>query len=449
MKPRVAVLGAGAAGLSAARGLHDAGLAPVVLEASERVGGRVRTDRAFAAHPVELGAEFVHGEDAATWRWIRELELATFRWGKQGDSMVRLEDGAWMTMTEARATRPDFDQTRSWNLPDEPPLPNESWRSYLVRIGFTPAQLRYVKRSWANACGESMRFLSAAAMLEALAGGWRDKRGDYRVLSGYDAVVTGIAAGLDVRTEHPVTRVERSGRAVGLTIADREQLEVDAVVVTAPVGVLQSNSIDFAPELPEGKRLALRGLRMGPVIKLVYRFATPILPPDIMAVYSAKVPPMWWSPSFGHPAADDRSCVWTGFVSGDGAMDLLALEPDEALERALDGLEAEIGERPEVLDAQLVSWPDEPWIRGGYSVTLPGHEGARALLAEATPPVFWAGEATAAETGAATVHGAIDTGVRAAGEVQAFLRRDRRSRDRIAWTAFEALHPTVPRSARV
>lgn len=415
------VIGAGMAGLAAAKTLQRAGEEVLVLEAKDRIGGRTHTSRDFADHPVEFGAEFIHGDRVATWELIDGLGLKTLHWRKEGDSVVRLEDGSWLSMSEARATRPEFDVTRSWKLPNVDPLPGEDWRSYLRRIGFDRHQLRYVQRSYANACGESMRFLSAKAMLASIRdGGKEGGMGDYRLLAGYDSLVAHLAEGLDIRLNDPVTDLSwHSQRGVRAQTLDGERFEADTAVVAVPLGILQSGVIRFRPELPGHKRAALLGLRMGPVVKLVYRFREPITEPHIMAIYSRLNPPMWWSPSFGQPTEQH---VWTAFVSGDGAMALLAQGEEGALEQGLASLRQELG-RPD-LQAEamrLVNWLDEPYTRGGYSFVLPGHDGARAELAAPTPPLFWAGEATEPEHRAATVHGAYLSGRRAAAEALAHL----------------------------
>ena len=295
----VLVLGAGMAGLAAARALQDAGRRVSVLEAKPRLGGRVYTNRDFADVPVEFGAEFIHGEGAATWDLVRALGLGTVHWNKLDDSWVRLEDGAWLTMQEARAHYPDFDQTRSWQLPEVDALPSEDWGSYLRRIGFDHQQLRYVERSFANACGEAVRFLSAAAVLAGLRAEG-EGGGDYRILGGYDALVGALAEGLTVYGDDPVNELMWGAGGVRALTLGGEIYEADAAVVTVPLGVLQADTIRFAPTLPEGKRAALLGLRMGPVIKLVYSFDKAPIDPGVMAVYSRLNPPMWWSPSYGY-----------------------------------------------------------------------------------------------------------------------------------------------------
>jgi monoamine oxidase len=410
------VIGAGVAGLAAAATLLRAGEDVIVLEATDRLGGRIHTSRDFADHPVELGAEFIHGDRAATWQIIDQLGLATLHWRKDDDSLVRLETGELLTMREARQAHPEFDITRSWDLPEVDPLPNEDWHSYLVRIGFDRDQLRYVRRSFANACGESMRFLSARAILDGIRGdGNANGAGDYRLLSGYDRIIGHLAAGLDIRSDDPVTGVSWRAEHVTVSTLDGEQYQARAVIIAVPLGVLQADIIQFEPALPDVKHAALFGLRMGPVIKLIYRFAAPLLEPQFMALYSRLNPPMWWSPSAGQ---DSEQTVWSAFVSGDWAMELLSHGEEAALEAGLQSLRSEL-DRPglQAEAARLVNWPEQPYTRGGYSFTLPGHENARAKLAAPTPPLFWAGEATGLEHSAATVHGALQSGRRAARQV--------------------------------
>ena len=189
----------------------------------------------------------------------------------------------------------------------------------------------------------------------------------------------------------------------------------DAAVLTLPLGLLQSNRLRFDPPLPRHKREALAGLKMGPVMKLVYLFDEPILDPSIGAIYARGNPPMWWSPSLGR---DGGATVWTAFFSGDYAREMLALGEDAAIQRGLETLREEIGQ-PELRyrKARWVNWPDDPYALGGYSVCLPGHYDAREKLACPTPPLYWAGEASAPHHLTAMVHGAYFSGQRAAREI--------------------------------
>ena len=439
------VLGAGIAGLKAARDLHDAGLRVVVLEARDRIGGRVWTDHAWAAHPVELGAEFVHGEFADTWEALRRLGARSRLWPKLDESLVQFEDGRVVSMRAARAADPGFDATRTMDLPGVAPGFYEDLEAYLRRVGWTADQRRHVRRAFANAAGEDPHRLSAAAVVAGLraeaggvpaalggaaaANGWepdarsRDARrwrfggsGDFRLSDGYDALPRSLAEGIDVRLATPVERVVASPGSVEVATAAGATWRAPAAVVALPLGVLQAGGVAFEPGLADLKGAALAGLRMGAVIKLVYRLAAPPFDPadGVEAVYARGTPPMWWTSS----PPDDPSPVWTGFVSGAAAVELLRHPPETALRRALVALEDVVERALVVREGRVVAWPDDPWSRGGYSHVLPGHHGARQLLAAPTPPLYWAGEATAPEASAATVHGAYRSGARAARELR-------------------------------
>jgi monoamine oxidase len=403
------------AGLAAAAALVQAGEAVTVLEARDRIGGRTCTDTDLAGFPVELGAELIHGDKVLTWELVRQLGLQVLPWRKEADSLVRLEDGRLLTMPAARAAEPQFNTTRAWDVDFPEPGSSEDFSAYLQRLGFTAEQLQYVRRSFGNSLGDEIRFISARAALDEIedvvSGG-----GDFRLVAGYSAVYRHLAQGLDIRLEQPVTHITW-GDGVTMTTIHGDRFHADHAVVTLPVGVLKAGSVTFDPPLPPLKQEALAGIGMGPVIKLIYVFAEAILPPETMAIYSRLNPPMWWSPSAGR---ETQKTVWTAFLSGDWARELLADGPDAALARGLATLRAETG-RPDLqpVAMYLSNWPDDPYSQGGYSHVLAGHYGAREKLAQPTPPLYWAGEAAAPYHQAATVHGALATGRRAAADILA------------------------------
>jgi monoamine oxidase len=319
-------------------------------------------------------------------------------------------------MADARRLYPDFDITRSWEVPDVPVLPgDEDLGSYLVRLGFNDEQIDYVRRSYANATGDSLRYISTqAAMEDIVAFG----KGDYRILDGYDCVFAELADGLDIRLQTVVTSVDWTGHSVRIETADGQRFEADQVVITLPLGILQSGKVCFTPELPAEKQTAIANLRMGPVIKLVYRFDETVMPSGVLALHGANNPPMWWSPSFGHPSHEEGRQVVTAFASGDWARELLALGETGALEKGVRTLETELNRNLQPTASHLVNWPEDPFALGGYSVATPGHAGARDELARPVGNrLYWAGEATAPNRMAATVHGAYASGRRAASEI--------------------------------
>jgi monoamine oxidase len=417
------VIGAGVAGLAAARDLAQARESVTVLEARSRIGGRVHTNRDFAPYPVEFGAEYIHGENVASWELVRNLNLNTVHARRSENSPVRLADGAWHIMAEALRLYPDFRQVRLWQLPDVPPLAgDEDLGSYLRRAGYSDAQLRYVSRMFANATGESLANISALAVLKEINDA-TPGQDDWRILDGYDRLVDGMAEGLDIRLNTVVERIAWDGDSVRVDTHDGSVYEAERVVITLPLGVLQNGDVRFEPELPLEKQTALARLRMGPVIKMVYRFDEPLQPASVMAIYSAHNPPMWWTPSNGQDS--QGVYVWTAFASGDWARELLHLGEARALQHGIDTLRTELG-RPTLQPqaAHLVNWPADPFARGGYSVTPPGGIDARAELARPLDHrLYWAGEATAPLTQVSTVHGALVSGRRTAVEILKDIQR--------------------------
>ncbi|MCS6836210.1 MAG: FAD-dependent oxidoreductase [Anaerolineae bacterium] len=416
----ILVIGAGVAGLSAAHDLAQAGEAVTVLEARDRLGGRVYTRHDVASFPIEFGAELIHGDRVVTWDWVRRLGLHILNWPKQDESLVRMEDGRWLTMRQACDQDPDFALTRTWARDFPTPQDGESFAAYLERVGFSAEQIRYVRRSFGNALGEDIDLVDARAALDEI----QDKesgKGDFRLVEGYSAFYNALAEGLDIRLNCVVQRITWGAAGVEVLCADGQRHQGQAAVVTLPLGVLQSGAVCFEPELPVDKQAALAGLRMGASIKMIYVFEQPITEPHIMAIYSRLNPPTWWSPSAGR---DVPGQVWTAFISGNWARQLLALGEEGALQAGLDALRQELG-RPDLqpVARYLQNWPQDPFTLGGYSVVKAGHYGAREKLAAPTPPLFWAGEASARTHQAATVHGAYLTGRRAAAEILAWSGR--------------------------
>jgi monoamine oxidase len=421
------IIGAGMAGLAAAETLRQAGQPALVLEARERVGGRVLTAHDLADFPVELGAEWIHGANVITWEWVNRLQLATAHWKKTDDALVRLQDGRMLTMPEARRASTAWDQARSWALDLPPAGEHENFEQYLRRVvGDDEEFLGYVRRSFANSAGDSMSRLSARAMLIELADYDRpahsdpdtDYRTDFRILEGYSVLVDELARQLHIRLSTPITEMIWNDQGVTAIAANGEHFHGQHAIITLPVGVLRAGTLRFDPALPAVKQQALRGLEMGPVMKMVYVFDGIVGAAHVSSIFSRHNPPMWWNVNYQRQQT--RCTVWSAFFSGDYAREMLACGESAALAKGLATLREELG-LPDLQPrfARWVNWVDDPCTLGGYSVTLPGYEEARQWLAEPTPPLYWAGEATAGHDACATVSGAIESGLRAAQQILA------------------------------
>ncbi|MGW9169135.1 FAD-dependent oxidoreductase [Agromyces sp. NPDC055658] len=270
---RVAVIGAGLAGLAAARELDRGGFEVIVVEARTRIGGRIETvgDDAFG-RPVELGPLFV-GDDAALARLLDEASVTTVPFTARTET--RSLDGRTVAVP---ATGPDaVAAAHAWaaEQPDDvslaaalmgagelPPKDGDTdgvdageWLSHTVRTGVEPFT------------GAGSTVVSANTDFAALAATPR------RLITGrLSDVADLLAEGLDIAVGSAVTRLAATDRRVSLRLDSGESVSADRAVVAVPLGVLQSDAFEFDPPLPAGHRRALDELRTGAVDLVWLRF---------------------------------------------------------------------------------------------------------------------------------------------------------------------------------
>src|SRR5215216_400809 len=207
MDADVIVIGAGAAGLAAARALVDAGQRVIVLEARARIGGRVWTDRTFAGIPVERGAEFIHGEQADTWALVRHAGLCTESFSRWQGRRIVAEDGR-LVGDELLHARPDLQ--RVFTLEQQLAAyqgPDCSLAGWLAANNYSPlaahiADLRMAHSNCATPATTSVAELAHELKIA-------DKGpGDFHILDGYDRVPALLADGLDIRLGIAVTGIQ-------------------------------------------------------------------------------------------------------------------------------------------------------------------------------------------------------------------------------------------------
>jgi monoamine oxidase len=397
----VAVIGAGAAGIGAARRLREAGtVSMVVLEARERVGGRVHTI-APAGFPLDRGAEWLHSADRNPLSPIaQQLGFSvhrrppgwTTRLRRSGETIEAEEEWIATRQAQSRARREAAAESVDRSLASVL-SPGGRWNKLLDATS-----------TWGN--GAELERVSVKDYVR-----YEDSGTNWRLAEGYGRLFQTLAEGLPVECEAAVARVDHGGSAIRLETA-RGTVRTRRVIVTVPTSIIAGEIIRFEPPLPE-KLAAAAGLPLGVDDKLFISLegTLPGVEHDIYLVGSTtsretmsyQVRPL------------DRPAIYCFF----GGRFAAALERegqaamfDFAAGELACLLGGDIRKRMALLAS--TAWQSDPWSRGSYSYALPGHADDRAVLAAPVDDrLFFAGEACSPNF-FSTAHGAWFSGITAA-----------------------------------
>lgn len=464
----VLIIGAGAAGLAAARDLATAGKQVTVLEARERLGGRVNTFFAADSHqPIELGAEFVHGRHPALMKILDEAginfcDVSDHHWYFEQGKLSRTHD-FWnklnAVMDLMKSDQPDLSFAEFLkSLPDDEAANQAKAVATRYVEGFHAAQVDRI----------GVHGLIKANEAEDEIEG--DK--GFRIPGGYCQVTDALhraaaAAGANFKLNTVVKEIRWSAEGVEVLAAENETTEVfsaASVLITLPLGVLQESLgkvqgprsnvkgpesnpdaddgvasgekglVRFLPELPPEKQAAIRNVQVGHVLRFVLRFSERFwekLPPiqngasaDFSEFgfihYPGTTIPTWWT------QLHLRAPILVGWTGGPNAIRLSesGAAMDDLRFKALESLRTILGIAEATLNQMLVSvgsadWSHDPFSRGAYSyLPVDGLSAQHALAQSVGNVLFFAGEATSVGH-IGTVHGAIESGQRAAREILA------------------------------
>jgi len=416
---KLIVVGAGIAGLAAARTLAEKGSDVLLIEASDRIGGRLRTIYLDGIHaPIELGAEFVHGCPSDLLELIEEagLELEEV----EGENYC-FEDGRLQPCGENSS----FDVLDTLEKYQGPDL---SFAEYLRRHPVDPASAKqaiaYVEGfNAADAENISIHALAKQQRAEEAIEGGRA----FRMKQGYGALADFLhtkftKAGGTTRLLTHLEQVAWTPGSVKVTVrkSDRsiQELTADQIVIALPLGVLQSGSITFLsrPEVLE----ATKTLGMGPVLRLTLVFKERFWATenrnftDASFLFSGTLPGVWWT---RYPS---DAAVLTGWIGGSRTREV---DPKDLVAKALDCLSQTLGVSRHSIHNLLLSshfhdWNRDPLTRGAYSYAQQGGiAGSVALSQPIDSTLFLAGEHTDITGHWGTVHGALRSGKRAAQQI--------------------------------
>lgn len=412
------VVGAGVAGLAAARALTEAGRSTLVLEARDRVGGRICTIHR-EDQVIELGAEFVHGKPADLWNLLNEAGLETYQ---LSGTVACMEDGRLqLCESMARGASNILDNLKGWNGEDI------SFAAYLDRSRM-PADRRQEAIGYVegfNAADHTV--ISVAALGKQQAAEEKIDGGRiFRVRGGYNQVPEFLArkvreAGGKIILNAVTQRVEWRKGQVNVTCSGEHAYGYSArhAIIAVPLGVLLGGNIRFSPE-PRAMAEAAQ-LRMGNVCRFTLTFRERFWErvgdrrfADLSFLFSGdSMPPVWWS---AHPV---QSAALTGWVGGPRSRVLLGLTDDQLAARACSALAQIFSIKPDTLRQLLLScdshpWDADPFSAGAYSYVPAGALDASANMAiPAEGTLFFAGEHTDTTGHWGTVHAALRSGTRA------------------------------------
>lgn len=414
----VLVVGAGVAGLAATQRLLDKGVNVSLLEATDRPGGRVQPLTDFAAWPVEMGAEEVHGERSAWYDLLRN-NGATLRPADDNTDYVVL-DGRLRALPNV-ANDPDLqlaqtlaDALGNYNGPDQ------SVGAWLRQRGLTARGWPYANALTANERGTSADRLGARGVAEEEQA-WTAGDQNFALAGGSFLDVLKKAwpgAFARVQTNVVIRSVNYTDAPVVLTDTQNRTYRADRVILTLPLAVLQAGDVQFTPPLPPEKTAAFQKIGMGAGLKIVLKFRERFWPADLGSLYGVAGVPELWVPT----ASQGSDHLLMAFVMGEAA-DALSKLDSAAVTNVVNALDAVFGAgvaSGRLVKSHVMDWSKAPHVRGAYSYPLVGGSGlaTRQTLADNTAGrLYWAGEATHTAGHNATVHGAIETGWRAADEV--------------------------------
>jgi len=444
----VAIVGAGLAGLAAARSLVAAGVDPLLLEARDRVGGRVFDRPIDGGAVVELGAGFVGPGQDRMLALSRETGVELFATHTAGKNLLEvggrhirysgtiprlrplalLDAGRAQFKLERLARRIERDEP--WNTPDADRLDSETFATWMRRHVLT----RQVRRLLAIPCKtlwgaepEDVSLLYALAYMRS-AGGLApllDTAGgaqESRFVGGPHLVARRVAdeLGERVRLSSPVRRIEQREGELLLVRGDATDVRARRAIVAIPPPL--AARIDFDPPLAAAREELCQRMPMGMLMKCFAVYDEPFWRDDGLSgeAVSDRGPA---TITFDTSPPDGSRGVMLGFVGGAEARALVGVGAEERRRAVLEGLERLFGTRAGRPDDWIEQvWPAEPWSRGGPVAYLP--TGALTALGRALREpaglVHWAGTETATEwTG--YMDGAVRSGERAASEVVAAL----------------------------
>ncbi|XP_022981157.1 probable polyamine oxidase 2 [Cucurbita maxima] len=427
--PSVIVIGGGIAGVAAARALHDASFQVILLEARDRLGGRIYTNYSFG-FPVDLGASWLHGvcKQNPLAPLIGKLGLPLYRTSEENSVLYDhdLESYALFDMEGKQVPQElvtKVGQVFEAVLEEADKIRDEYTEDMTVKRAFSIVFERrpelkmdglahkvlqwYLCRmeGWFAADANTIS-LKCWDLEELLPGGHG------LMVRGYLPVINTLAKGLDIRLGHRVTKVVRRYNEIKVTVEDGTTFVADAAIVSVPLGVLKANTIKFEPKLPDWKESAISDLGVGVENKIILQFEQVFWPNvEFLGVVAETTYECSYFLNL-HKATGHSILVY--MPAGQLAEDIEKLSDEAAANFAFTQLKKILPDASEPINFLVSRWGTDIDTLGSYSYDIVDKPSD--LYEKLRIPIdniFFAGEATSTSF-PGSVHGAFATGVMAA-----------------------------------
>jgi len=431
MTAEIVIIGAGAAGLAAGRILAESGKRVVILEARDRIGGRIFTHHTDPNVPVELGAEFIHGLPPVSWSLLREAQLCAIE--RQGETFcfeaTRLEPCA----ERQRDAFSVLNEMDTW-LDRRELTSDVSFEGYLQAAHVDPASAERAAGYVEGFNAADRKIVSAAALVRQQRAE-NKLQGDriFHVRSGYDALPNYLADRLSraagsILLESPAQEIRWSRGSVSVRgrVASGAEFNVEApqAIVTLPSGVLQAGSVAFDP-MPGDVAQHWNFLKMGRAERISLLFERSFWrdeAPELGFLFAPEeLITTWWT------TGPETTPLITGWAAGATTMarwqQAGLVGASRLAEVALNSLAKifrvdETKLRRWLISAHYHDWQGDEFSRGAYSyVATGGLDAARVMSTPVEQTLFFAGEHTDTENQWGTVHAALASGARAAQQI--------------------------------
>lgn len=400
----VAIIGAGAAGIGAARALEGKGLNVLVLEARDRIGGRAFTRQLENNIVFDVGCGWLHSADRNPFVHLAgtlgfDIDRGRPHWSQQTFNIgfPQEERAAFMEELDDFYDRAETAAKLGIDRP----------ASEFLEAGNRWNPMLHCLSTYINGVE-----LDRVSILDMNA--YEDSEVNWRSKRGYGALVAAYGAPCPVAFNTKVTLIDHSSLRIRIETS-RGTLTAAQVIVTVPTNLIANQTVRFLPELPE-KVEAARNLPLGLADKVMLALDDDgdALPKD--GHLRGSINRVGTGSYHLHPQG---FASIEGYFGGQFARDLENAGDGAIAAAAIDEIVALLGSdyRKKLRPLAASAWERDPFANGSYSHALPGHAGERAKLA--TPVdgrIFFAGEATSANF-FSTCHGALESGIRAAGEV--------------------------------